>query len=81
MISAERWPPTEPTPHIPARESACPSRQALDLGTLSGYPAAMSGSPLGPITCAVSWGPDRIDLTIADDRSLVYRSFDGRRRS
>ena len=38
----------------------------------------MSGSPLGPITCAVSWGPDRIDLTIADDRSLVYRSFDGR---
>ena len=33
-------------------------------------------------TTAVSWGTDRIDLfTVAPDRSLVHRSFDGDRWS
>jgi hypothetical protein len=39
----------------------------------------MSDHQPGPVTAAVSWGADRIDLfTVADDRSLVHRSFDGR---
>ena len=39
----------------------------------------MSDPDVGRATAAVSWGADRIDLfTVADDRSLVHQSFDGR---
>ena len=37
----------------------------------------MADPTLDPVTAAVSWGTDRIDLfTVTEDRSLVHRSFD-----
>src|SRR3954451_13588301 len=81
-ISAGRWlsptdahhriTPRRRAPAPPGRRSSIHRRRARTL-------RGMSDPEVRPATTAVSWGAGRIDLfTVADDRSLVHRSFDGR---
>jgi len=80
-ISVGRWlSPTDVHHRITQRRERLPLPAGVfDSPMVGAYPARMSDHQPGPVTAAVSWGADRIDLfTVADDRSLVHRSFDGR---